>query len=84
MAAFMNNSTVNFSSDGTYAMVILSQTDNGTWELNTEGTILTTDKGTDEETIQTITTLTSDVLEFIESIDDEDYGTFDVTYRFVE
>ena len=84
LAAFMTNATANFAADGTYTITILDQPDSGTWELSADGTKLTFDKGTDDETVQSITTLTSDVLESIESTVDLDYGNFDVTYRWVK
>jgi hypothetical protein len=84
MAAFMTNATLNISADGTYTMTILGESDSGIWELNEDGTKLTIDKGTEDESVQTIVTLTSDVLEFLETVTDEDYGTFDVKYKWVK
>ena len=52
--------------------------------MNTDGTVLTLDKGTEDEAVQPLSTLTSDVLEFTESVEDEDLGTFNVKYRWVK
>ncbi len=84
MAALMTGSTMNFSTDGTFTMTVMDMTDSGTWELNPDGTKITIDKGTTDEAVQNIITLTSDVLEFSETTEDEDFGSFDVKYKWVK
>jgi hypothetical protein len=83
MGAFMTGATATFSANGTYTISILGETDSGTWELSGDGKKIIMDKGTDDETEVTIVTLTSDVLEFKESVTDEGL-TFDVTYRWIK
>jgi hypothetical protein len=84
VAAFMTNGTMTYAAGGTYTITMLGQSDSGTWELSADGKTITVDKGTADETFHTIKTLTADVLEFSESVVDEDLGTFDITYKWVK
>jgi hypothetical protein len=84
MGAFMTGATLDYSSNGTYTISILGETQDGTWELSADETKITVDKGTEDEIVHTIVTLTSDVLEFNEPVDEEEYDLFNVTYRWVK
>ena len=86
MAAFLAYSTLDFDTDGTFSEIWPEMDANltGTWELNADGTNLTFNKGTDDETVSSILTLTSDVLELNATVVEEDYGNYDVTYRWVK
>ncbi|MBN1118026.1 MAG: DUF4923 family protein [Bacteroidales bacterium] len=54
--------TFEFKSDGTYTANYGGGTDSGTWELNNDGNVITTDKGTDDETEMEVVKLTKDEL----------------------
>jgi hypothetical protein len=86
MSAFLAtfNATLTYSTDGTYALAAQDSSDSGTWELSADGSTIIVNKGTDDESIHTIKTLTADVLEFDETVVDDDYGTFVVTYKWVK
>ena len=84
MAGFMTGSTLNFSTDGTLSLTVLGMTETATWELNADGTQITIDKGTEDEGVQNIVTLTSDVLEFTETSEDEDFGNIVLKYKWVK
>ena len=86
MAVLMTNGTCYFASDGTYTLTIpaIEETDTGTWELSSDGTKLTFDPGTAGETTDDIVTLTSDVLEFVETVSEEGYAVFNATFRWVK
>ncbi len=84
LSAFFTNSTLNFAADDTYTWTIMDMPTSGTWEWNADKTKITLDKGTEDEAVQTISTLTSDVLEVIETGMLEDIGNVDVTMRWVK
>jgi len=83
MEAYKTGTTLNFTTDGHYAIVAFEDSETGTWELNADGTKLTLDDGTAYEVIHDITSLTSDVLEYIEAVDGE-FGSFDMKYSWVK
>lgn len=78
------NATLNFSTDGIYTMTILEESLSGTWELNADGTKIIFNRGTFDETLQTIGTITSDVLELIVTEVAEDIGKVDIIFRWVQ
>jgi hypothetical protein len=84
MAAFLTNSTISYAAGGTYTITMLGESDSGTWELSADGKTITVDKGTEDEGVHTIKTLTADVLEFSETVEEEGYDTFEVTYKWVK
>ena len=90
MSAFLTGSTMHFKSDGTYTMSMMNpftqqlETDSGTWELNAAGTVITIDKGTEDEGESTIVTLTSDVLEHTMEEEIDEGVTAAVNYRWVK
>ena len=90
LSAFFEDATMNFKADGTYTMTMLNpltglaESEDGTWEWNADETQITLDKGTDVETIHVITTLTSDVLEINESMEDAEFGIIELSYRWVK
>lgn len=84
IAAFMNNATMTFATNGTYTLVMLSTPGTGTWEINASETTITLDKGTDDESVQEIIKLTSSVLETKEIVQDIDYGEFDINYHWIK
>ncbi len=55
---FMATSTIDFNDDATYSWFIYDTTNNGSWELSSSGLLLTMDKGSDDESVQTIAELT--------------------------
>ena len=83
-AAFFTNGTLTFSSGGTYTMSILGSSGGGTWELSADGSTLTFDKGTEDELIYSVITLTSDVLSYSFTDVDEDLGTYDMIFKWVK
>jgi len=75
--ALMTVGTVNFHEGGVYTMTAMQQSDDGIWELSADGTTLTMDKGTEDESA---TTLASITLSKMTWEDDGDYlGTLFTT-----
>jgi hypothetical protein len=84
VAAFFTNATATFASGGTYSMTILGTSGGGTWEMSADGSTLTLDKGTEDEVVYTVTTLTSDVLMYSITDVDEDLGTYDMNFKWIK
>ena len=55
--AIMTGGTVNFHDGGIYTMTAMQQSEDGTWELSADGTTLTLDKGTDDESATTLASI---------------------------
>ena len=69
--------TITFNSDKTYSSTIGGDPDTGTWELSANGSTLTLDKGTSDEIVLTVNSLSSTNLNITyeqtltEDLDDE-------------
>lgn len=61
--ASLSDLTVEFKADNTYEAKLPNENpDTGTWVVNSNGTVLTLDEGTNEESVFTINSLTSNAL----------------------
>lgn len=80
---FLNGVTQTYAEDGTYALEIPSVSDSqtGTWELDTDDVTLTLDKGTEDESIVGISELTESILTYTET---DSAGTLNLTFTAVE
>ncbi len=56
--ALVTGMTLNLHEGGTYTMTVMQQSEDGTWELSADGTTLTLDKGTADESETTLVSLT--------------------------
>lgn len=54
--------TIEFMDNNTYESFIAGELDDGTWSMNSEGTMITMDGGTSDETVITVITLTSSMM----------------------
>lgn len=77
--ALMTDATLEFTSGGSYTLTAMDESESGSWSFNTDETELLLDGSPAE-----ILTLTSSVLEFKQQEDDEEYGQYTVTYRWVK
>ncbi len=70
--------TIEFKTDGTYRAVDESgSVSTGKWELTSDNKTLTIDKGTADETVFTVKTLTASNLNLSASVEDDDMGVDD-------
>jgi hypothetical protein len=76
--ALMTGATLEFFSDGTYALTAGSSTDDGTWNLVDDNTLM---MDTDE---MDIVKLTKDELVLGGETVSNDYGTYTVTMSFIK
>jgi hypothetical protein len=75
----INGQSFNIKSDGTYSTTSQGVTENGTWELSSDGKTFTVDKGTAEAIVFTVTSLTSSNLNLTASQNVTDSG-FTLTF----
>ena len=54
--------TIEFKDDNTYESFIAGELDDGTWSMNSDGTVITLDGGTSDETAISVITLTSSMM----------------------
>jgi hypothetical protein len=83
-ATLFTDATLKFNANGHYTLTIMGIAGNGTWELNNDETKLILDKGTENEATHNLAKLTSDILEYNESVVEEGIGNFELTYRWVK
>jgi Lipocalin-like domain len=76
---------IEFKADGTYKSSDSSGGDvsTGKWELSADGKTLTTDKGTADETVLNVSTLTATKMNLNAIIEDEDVGADTFTINLV-
>ncbi len=74
---------IEFKADGTYKSSDSAGGDvsTGKWELSSDGKILTTDKGTADETVLNVSTLTANKMNLNATIEDEDVGADTFTIK---
>lgn len=71
--------SINIKDDGTYTSTMGDESSSGVWELSSDGNTLTTDKGTDDEMVATISELTESALKLsMTETDKEDMNGDDV------
>ena len=83
-ATLFTDATLRFDSDGHYTLTAMGIDGEGTWELNDDETKLILDKGTENEATHNLKTLTSDVLVYNESVEEEGFGKFELRYSWVK
>jgi len=75
---FLNGSTIKFDANGTYSWVVLNSPSAGTWELVDK--TLTLDKGTEDESVSTVVSIST--AQFVFSSNETDPEAFTAVYTW--